>query len=94
MKMWQSCRSGGGGGEINKRKQKTRNRQPVIIHAIVTIAITSSSSHKHNLKLKIKQKIATKMVPELKDLTYEERLKEMQISTLEERKERRLDYNI
>ena len=30
------------------------------------------------LKLERIQRIATKMVPELKDLTYEERLKEMQ----------------
>ena len=29
------------------------------------------------------------MVPELKNLTHEERLKEMQLNTLEERKERR-----
>ena len=28
------------------------------------------------------------MVPELKDLTYEERLRKMQLSTLEERRER------
>ncbi len=28
------------------------------------------------------------MVPELKDLTYEERLEEMKLSTLEERRER------
>ena len=40
------------------------------------------------LKLKRIQRIATKMVPELKDLICEERLKERQLSTLEKRKER------
>ena len=33
-------------------------------------------------------KAATKMVPELKDLTYEERLKEMELPTLQARRER------
>ena len=37
------------------------------------------------LKLKRIQRIATKMVPELEDLTYEERLKEKHLSTFEER---------
>ena len=40
------------------------------------------------LKLERIQRIAIKMVPELEDLTYEERLKEMQRNTLEERTER------
>ena len=37
------------------------------------------------LKLDRIQRIATKMVPELKDVTYRQRLKEMQLTTLEER---------
>ena len=40
------------------------------------------------LKLERIQRIAIKMVPELKDLTYEERLKEMQLTALKERRER------
>ena len=43
---------------------------------------------KHVLQLEIIQRIATKMVPELEELTYEERLKEMHLTTLEERRER------
>lgn len=39
-------------------------------------------------KLERVQRIATKMVPELKDLTYEERLKEMGLPTLQDRRER------
>ena len=48
------------------------------------------SPHKKKDKRKIEriQRIATKMVPELSDLTYEERLKEMGLPTLEERRER------
>ena len=36
------------------------------------------------------------MVPDLEDLTYEERLKEMRLTTLKKRKERkrRLNYDI
>ena len=48
--------------------------------------IWSHYKKKHLLKLDRKQRIATKMVPELKDLTYEKRLKEMQLNTLEKRK--------
>ena len=40
------------------------------------------------LKLERIQRIATKMVPELKDLTYEERLKEIHLTTLKERREK------
>ena len=39
-------------------------------------------------KLERIQRTATKMVPELKDLTYEERLREMSLPTLQERRER------
>ena len=48
------------------------------------------SPHKkmHVLKLERIQQIATKTVLELEDLTYEERLKEMHLTTLKERKER------
>ena len=40
------------------------------------------------LKLERIQRITTKMVPELEDLIYDERLKQMQLNTLEERRER------
>ena len=40
------------------------------------------------LKLERIQRIATKMVPQLEDLTYEERSKEMHLTTLKERRER------
>ena len=39
-------------------------------------------------KLERIQRIATKMVPDLKDLTYEDRLKEMELPTLQSRRER------
>ena len=42
----------------------------------------------HVLKLERIQRIATKMVPDLEDLTYEERLKEMHLTTLKETRER------
>ena len=42
---------------------------------------------KYVLKLERIQKIATKLVPELNDLTYEARLKEMQLSTFKEKEE-------
>ena len=53
-----------------------------------TEVIWSPHKKKHVLKIEKLHRIATKMVPELKDLTYEERLKEIEISTLEERRER------
>ena len=46
-----------------------------------------SHKKKHVLKLERIQRITTKMVPELQDLTYEERLK-MHLTTLKERRER------
>ena len=48
------------------------------------------SPHKKKDVTKIEriQRAATKMVPELKDLTYEERLKEMELPTLQARRER------
>ena len=39
------------------------------------------------LKLESIQRIATKMVPELENLTYEKRFKEMHLTTLKERRE-------
>ena len=50
-------------------------------------------SHRDNMKKNIRklervQRAATKMVPELRDLTYEERLKIMELPTLESRRER------
>ena len=52
--------------------------------------IWSPLKKKHVLKLEKIQRIATKMVPELEDLTYEERLKEMHLTTLK----KRFNYNI
>ena len=43
---------------------------------------------KHVLKLERIQRIVIKMVPDLEDLTYEKRLKEMHLTTLKERKGR------
>ena len=50
--------------------------------------VWSPHMKKHVKKLERIQRTATKMVPELEDLTYEERLKEMGLPTLEERRER------
>merc|ERR1712035_247280 len=50
--------------------------------------VWSPYKKKHIRKLERIQRIATKMVAELKELTYEERLKEMKLPTLEERRER------
>ena len=41
---------------------------------------------KHIKKIERIQRMATKMVPELEGRTYEERLEEMNLPTLEERK--------
>ena len=50
--------------------------------------IWSPHKKKHVLKLERIQRIGTKMVPELEDLTYEERLKERHLTTLKETRER------
>ena len=50
--------------------------------------VWSPQMKKHVKKLERIQRTATKMVPELEDLTYEERLKEVGLPTLEERRER------
>ena len=52
-------------------------------------AVVWSPHNKKNIrKLERVQRAATKMAPELKDLKYEERLKEMALTTLENRRER------
>ena len=52
-------------------------------------AVVWSPHNKKNIrKLERVQRAATKMAPELKDLKYEERLREMDITTLERRRER------
>ncbi len=43
---------------------------------------------KHIRKLERIQRIATKLVPELQDFQYDEKLREMKLMTLEERRER------
>ena len=50
--------------------------------------IWSQHKKRHVLKLERIQRIATKMLPDLEDLTYEERLKEMHLTTLKEKRER------
>ena len=67
------------------RKIITTMIRPKLEYAEV---IWSLYKKKHVLKLERIQKIATKMVPELEDLTCEERIKEMHLTTLKERRER------
>ena len=43
------------------------------------------TQEKHVLKLETIQRIATKMVPHLEDVTYNKRLKKMQLTILKER---------
>ena len=50
--------------------------------------VWSPHMKKDIMKLERIQRAATKMVPELKDLTYEGRLKEMELPTLQVRRER------
>ena len=64
------------------RKIITTMIRPKLEYAEV---ICSLHKKKHVLKLERIQRIATKMLPELEDLPYEERLKEMHLKTLEER---------
>ena len=45
------------------------------------------AQEKHVLKLERIQRIATEIVSELEDLTYEERLKEIHLTTRKERRE-------
>lgn len=59
--------------------------RPVLEYAAV---VWSPHNKKNIRKLERVQRAATKMAPELKDLNYEERLKEMALITLESRRER------
>ena len=67
------------------RKIITTMIRPKLEYAEV---IWFSHNKKHVLKLERIQRIATKIVPELEDLLYEERLKEMHLTTLNDRRER------
>ena len=53
-----------------------------------------TSQEKARVEIGRIQRIATKMVPELEDLTYKEKIKEMQLTALGEKRKRRLNYNI
>ena len=61
-----------------------------MIHPRLEYAAVVWSPHKKKdiTKLERIQRTATRMVPELKGLTYEERLKEMELPTLQARRER------
>ena len=61
-----------------------------IIHPKLEYAAVVWSPHKKKdiKKLERIQRTATKMVPELRDLSYEERLEEIGLPTLQERRER------
>ncbi len=59
--------------------------RPKLVYAEV---VWCSYKKKNINKLERIQRIATKMVPELKYLSYKDRLKEMQLTTLQERRER------
>ena len=50
--------------------------------------VLSPKAKKDIKKLEGIQRVATKMVPELRELTYEDRLKEMGLPTLQDRRER------
>ncbi len=52
------------------------------------VTVWSPHKNKHIGKLEKIQRIATKLVLKLKEQQYEERLKEMHLMTLEERRER------
>ncbi|MPC57273.1 hypothetical protein E2C01_051251 [Portunus trituberculatus] len=57
--------------------------RPMLEHATVVW----SQSLKKDIRFEWIQKIATKMVPQLNDLTYEKRLKYMRLPTLQDRRE-------
>ena len=61
------------------RKIKTTMIKPKLEYAEV---IWSPHKKRHVLKLERMQRIATKMVPELEELTYEEIFKEIHLTTL------------
>ena len=56
--------------------------RPKLEYALV---VWSSHKKRNVFKLERIERITTMTVPELKDLTYDERLKEMQLSTLAKR---------
>ncbi len=60
-----------------------------MIRPILEYAFLVRSSHKKEVKkLERIQRIATKLVPEIMNMAYEDRLREMEMPTLEERRER------
>ena len=65
--------------KINEQLNKYRYEDPVYYKHTCT---HYSHKKKYVLKLERIHRITTKMVPDLEDLTYEERLKEMQVTTL------------
>ena len=67
------------------RKMFVTMVRPMLEYAAV---VWSPHKKKNIRKLERVQRAATKMAPELKDLGYEERLKEMALTTLENRRER------
>ena len=67
------------------RKLVTTIIRPRLEYAQV---LWSPYKKKHIRKLERLQRMATKMVPEMKDMTYEERLRAMDLPTLERRRER------
>ena len=61
----------------------------MILPRLEYAAVVWSSHAKRDIrKLERIQRVATKMVPELRELTYENRLKEMGLPTLQNRRER------
>ena len=71
-------------------KQMMKNIIASIIRPKLEYAAVVWAPHKKKdiKKLERIQRVATKMVPELKDLSYEERLKEIGLLTLQERRAR------
>ena len=67
------------------RKIVTTMIRPRLEYAAV---VWSPHMKKHIRKLERVQRAATKMVPELRDLAYDERLREMELPTLQARRER------
>ena len=67
------------------RKIITTMIRPKMEYAAI---VWSPYKKKHVKKLERIQRMATKMVPELEELSYEERLKEIKLPTLEQRRER------
>ena len=59
--------------------------RPRLEYAAVVLSINAKKDIR---KLERIQKVATKMVPELSELTYEDRLKEMGLLALQDRRER------